>query len=121
MKKSPNKYQYQEDLIKGIKKGKLHVYGMGRGTGKSMWAKIEHNKYMLDMLQDKKPKFDDWHKGFTILPRRCKLTGKWVIGNVCVRERINYVPWTDPNGKVIEREYASAKEVFIRKLRNGNT
>lgn len=122
MKKSHNKYQYQEDLIKGLKKGQLHVFGMGRGTGKSKYAKIAHNKYMLDILTDRlkaRQLWGDWEVFFTLMPKRCELTGKWLVGRVCRRTRIRYVPWNDINGKKVERQYASAKEIFIRKLKDG--
>ena len=121
MKNWPELKPYQEELLKGLRKGALTHIHMSRGTGKSVAAKIAYNKWAFEQLQGKKATWSEWNKHFTLLPKRCRLTGKWIIGNVCIRTKIMYVPWTDPNGKVIMKQYASAKEVFIRKLKDGNT
>ena len=79
-------------------------------------AKIEHNRYMLDTLLDKKPKWNDWKEHFTLIPKRCKFTGEIIVGRICRRTRVKYHPWADENGRYVEAQYASMKEVFRRYL-----
>ena len=119
MKNWPELKPYQEELLKGLRKGALTHVHMSRGTGKSVAAKIAFNKWKFDELTGNKQKWGEWRKSFIILPRKCILTGKWVIGKACIRTKTCYVPWNDPKGKVVLKQYASAKEVFIRKLRDG--
>ncbi len=83
---------------------------------KATLDKIAHNKYMLDRLLGEDAPWDDWKASFIILPKQCDLTGEWIIGRVCKRTRVKYIPWSDPKGKVRENEYASMKEVFKRML-----
>ena len=88
---------------------------------KEVQAQIEHNRYMLDTMLDRKAEWGDWKEYFTILPRRCELTKEWIIGYVCRRTRVEFHIWADPKTRYEEHQYASMKEVFIRKLKNGNT
>jgi hypothetical protein len=116
MKNWPKLKPHQEELLKGLRKGALTHIHMSRGTGKSMAQKIAYNQWKLKKLQGEKDQWSDWKKGFALFPKRCEMTDKWIIGRICIKTRTRYVPWTDPNGKVKEKRYASMKEVFKRSL-----
>ena len=124
MKKLPKLKPYQKAMLGGLKKGQQNIVIMGRGTGKSNWAKIQANKEELERLMNGETKWGEWRPTTSWIPRRSILSGRWVIGRIYKRGRwtTKMVPHSMGGHKkrIRVRQYATVKEVFKWKLKNGN-
>ena len=111
-------YPWQQEVINTLMKGQvLTVYGCGRRTGKS-YAYMTHNSTNFAMNMSGTAVFgspwDEWENVF-VWPWDRKTSvesGEKIWGRIKVR--YNKVVW-EANGK--QKQYATKKEVFTRKLR----
>ena len=108
MKKS-NWYQYQEDIINGLTKGRLFVIGAGRGTGKSLMT-AQHIQTIFGSS------YTDWEETF-VWPwdRKVSIYGAKIWGKIQTRRcRLSI------NGDGSPRiQYATEREVFKKILKDG--
>ena len=104
-----NKYQWQQDIIEGLPKGKLHLIGSGRGIGKSYFTRM----YMESMFSSS---YTEWKEIWT-WPWNSKISiyGKKIWGKISTRHcKISL------NGDGSRRiQYATEKEVFKKAIRDG--
>lgn len=105
-----NLYQWQEDVLEGLKKGQLHIISCGRRTGKSRYM-MAHMEAVFG------GSWGDW-KQIWVWPwrsQRSSISGKRIWGNISVRHsRVMY-----GSDGTIAKEYATTKETFVKNLKDG--
>lgn len=111
-------HPWQKEVLDTLKKGQvLTVVGGGRRTGKS-YAHMTHDGTNFAMNMSGTAVFgsawDEWEDTFVWPwnPKKSVESGKRIWGRVQVR--YNSVVW-EANGR--QKQYATKKEVFQRKLR----
>jgi len=121
MKNWPKLQPYQEELLKGLRKGALTHIHMSRQTGKSMMT-MYHNMSGQGFARPIDPDWDPWHRVTSLIPRK-SISGRWIIGRIQKRGKTIRRLTPTKGGSAMLRsrihEFATDKELFEWKLKNG--
>jgi len=105
-----NLYQWQADILGGLKKGELHIISCGRRTGKSILAM----QYMQRAVFT--GSWNDWQE-IWVWPwksRKSSISGKIIWGHI--HKRSNKLVLTGKGNDYYQ--YATKKEVFVKTLKD---
>jgi len=105
-----NLYQWQADILGGLKKGQLHIIGCGRRTGKSSWAAYMQQAFRITSS------YTDWERVW-VWPwnRKVSIYDKRIWGRIQSR----YCRLSINGDGTSPTQYATDKEVFKKQLRDG--
>ena len=106
-----NVYQWQADVIHGLKKGELHIVSMGRQSGKSMfWKHMRMQEIIFT------GSYTDWKKFWTWpWNRKTSVYGKKIWGKINSR----YCRLSINRDGSRPTQYATDKEVFKKLMKDG--
>lgn len=112
------KLPWQEDLLQRISHTKagstLAPRMSGRQMGKSMWV-----QNVINSVLEYDYAWSEWTVTYIFWPRRSILTEKFIFGRVLKRTRtVGNLNIYSVRDQIKEKQYATAKEVFVWILKN---
>lgn len=105
-----NKYEWQENAIKGLRKGQLHIIAAQRQTGKSRFMQMQ----MQGRAMRIRGPWSDWKKTKFVWPwdRKDSVEGTKIWGKI--NTRIHKLALNGDGSRIIQ--FASDVEIFKRTL-----